>query len=827
MDSEMPAEFADCLKEYRLRAGLTQEALAARAGVSPRNIQNLERARNRPLADTAGRLVTALCLDAADRARFLAMVTASPRRRAPTPAPALTMVATATSAQPSLAGRLPLPPTRFVGRDREVALVRGLLADGARLITLTGVGGAGKTRLAIEVAREVADRFADGVAFVDLTATRDAALVPLLIAQALDLRAADDRPAADLLADALRDRHLLLVLDNCEHVLAAAPLVATLLAAAPRLTVLATSRLALRLYGEHEARVPPLETPDAEDEPIADVVDYAVVQLFLQRARAARPDLALTAAHVPDVAEICRRLDGLPLAIELAAARVKLFTPRQVLDRLDRRLTLLVGGPRDLPARQQTLRNLLDWSYALLTPRERRLFAHLGVFAGSWDLDGATAVRVVENAQDTNAQDTEDATGPPEVEALADAGLLEYVAEGPTAPRFRMLETVREYALARLAESGDADVVRRTHAGYYVTLAERAEPQLIGPDQVVWTRRLDAEQGNVRAALSWLIPNDAPGALRLAGALGRYWMRGRSPMEGRRWLEAALARTEGLVVPRAKVLVVAGLLVADMNDYDRAEDLAREALAVYEAAGDRVGWAAALVGLGAVAFLRGDFVGARRRQEEALALYRDLGDPWGTADTLYRLGALGVATVRYAYSIDAHAGRGPDGSPSSFSAERRSSQADLASLADTLEESHTLFAKVGDRWGIAVGLTNLAILAFYQGQDDRARVLAAEGITSLRDLGETLMPMRHLRFLALMADARGEPERATRLIAASDALLAAAGAPWPQAHQANLEQDLNGLRAQLGEDSFIAAWTEGRRMALDAALRDGLGPAIQ
>ncbi len=822
MDSEMPAEFADCLKEYRLRAGLTQEALAARAGVSPRNIQNLERARNRPLADTAGRLVTALCLDAADRARFLAMVTASPRRRAPTPAPALTMVATATSAQPSLAGRLPLPPTRFVGRDREVALVRGLLADGARLITLTGVGGAGKTRLAIEVAREVADRFADGVAFVDLTATRDTALVPLLIAQALDLRAADERPPADLLANALRDRHLLLVLDNCEHVLAAAPLVATLLAAAPRLSVLATSRLALRLYGEHEARVPPLETPDAEDEPIADVVDYPVVQLFLQRARAARPDLALTAAHVPDVAEICRQLDGLPLAIELAAARVKLFTPRQVLERLDGRLTLLVGGPRDLPARQQTLRNLLDWSYALLTPRERRLFAHLGVFAGSWDLDGAATICGV-----ADAQDTEEAAGPEEVEALADAGLLEYVAEGPTAPRFRMLETVREYALARLAESGDADVVRRTHAGYYVTLAERAEPQLIGPDQVVWTRRLDAEQGNVRAALSWLIPNDAPGALRLAGALGRYWMRGRSLMEGRRWLEAALARAEGPAAPRAKALVVAGLLVADMNDYDRAEALEREALAVYEATGDRAGRAAALVGLGAVAFLRGDLPGARRLQEEALALYRDLGDPWGTADTLYRLAAVELVPIVHPASASTHEGHNLDGSPGSRPAARRPSPDDLAPLADTLAESHTLFARVGDRWGIAVALINLAVVAFCQGQDARERRLTAEGLAFLRELGETMMAMRYVRFLALMADARGEPERATRLVAASDRLLAAAGAPWPRAHQANLEQDLNGLRAQLGEDKFIAAWTEGRRMTLDAALRDGLGPAIQ
>jgi len=820
MDSAMSTGFAACLREYRLRAGLTQEALAARAGVSPRNIQNLERARNRPQTDTAGRLAAALGLDDADRACFLAMTTPSPRRRVS--APALAPPTGALAAQPSPMGRLPLPPTSFVGREREVVLVHGLLADGARLITLTGVGGAGKTRLAIEVAREVADRFADGVAFVDLTATRDAALVPLLIAQALDLRAADDRPPADLLAAALRDRRLLLVLDNCEHVLAAAPLVATLLAAAPRLTVLATSRLALRLYGEHEARVPPLETPNTEHETSNDPEDYAVVQLFLQRARAARPDLALTAAHVGDVAEICRRLDGLPLAIELAAARVKLFSPRQVLERLDGRLTLLVGGPRDLPARQQTLRNLLDWSYTLLTPREQRLFARLGVFTGSWDLDGVAAVRSV-----GDAQNTEERAGSEEVEALADAGLLEYVADGPTAPRFRMLETVREYALARLAESGEADALRRGHAGYYVALAERAEPQLIGPDQVAWTRLLDAEQGNVRAALGWLTSNDGAGALRLAGALGRYWLRGRSLVEGRRWLEAALERAAGPAMPRAKALIAAGLLVADMGDHDHAEALAREALAVYEAAGDRAGRAAALVGLGAVAFLRGDLPGARQQQVEALALYRGLGDPWGTADTLYRLAATELVPIVHSASAGTHEGRNPDGSPGSRSAARRPSPDDLAPLADTLEECHILFARVGDQWGIAVALISLAVVAFYQGQDTRERRLTAAGLASLRGLGETMMAMRYVRFLALMADARGEPERATRLVAASDRLLAAAGAPWPRAHPANLEQDLDGLKAQLGEERFVAAWTEGRRMTLDAALRDGLEPVIQ
>lgn len=812
MDSEMSTEFADCLKEYRLRAGLTQEALAARAGVSPRNIQNLERGRNRPLADTVGRLAAALDLDATERARFLAMTTASPRRRAPS----FATPTAAPAAPPSPMGRLPLPPTSFVGRDREVALVRGLLADGTRLVTLTGVGGAGKTRLAIEVARAVAERFADGVVFVDLTATRDAALVPLLIAQALDLRAADDRPPADLLADVLRERHLLLVLDNCEHVLAAAPLVATLLAAAPRLTVLATSRLALRLYGEHEARVPPLETPDAGDEAVAAVEDYAVVRLFLQRARAARPDLALTATHVADVAEICRRLDGLPLAIELAAARVKLFSPRQVLERLDGRLALLVGGPRDLPARQQTLRNLLDWSYALLEPHEQRLFARLGVFAGSWDLDGVAAVCGVGGAAD--------AAGPEVVEALADVGLLEYVADGPTAPRFRMLETIREYALARLAESGEADALRRAHAGYYVALAEQAEPELIGPDQVAWTRRLDAEQGNMRAALDWLTSNDPPGALRLAGALGRYWMRGRSLVEGRRWLEAALQRAEGPALTRAKALVAAGPLVADTGDLDRAEDLLREALTIYESAGNATVRAMALVGLGGVAFLRNDHARAYGFLGEALALYRKIGDCWRLADTLFRVASISLSS--YVFDTHQRTANGRDGSSGPVAATGPAPYT-LTQLADIVGESHTLFDMVGDLWGVAVTLACLGTLAFLQGENNRAYALIVEALTAMRGLGDTAMTARGLQTLALIVGARGEPRRGVRLFAAGDALFAVVGVPWPAAHQPDWDRRLAGLRAPLSEDSFAAAWAEGSVMTLDAALQDGLAPAAR
>jgi len=596
-----------------------------------------------------------------------------------------------------------------------------------------------------------------------------------------------------------------------EHVLAAAPLIGTLLAAAPRLTVLATSRSALRLSGEHEVRVAPLDTPERRAWTLDELRGYAVAQLFLQRARAARPSLALTDDDAADVAEICRRLDGLPLAVELAAARVKMFSPRHLRERLDGCLALLVGGPRDLPARQQTLRSLLDWSYTLLTPRERRLFTRLGVFAGSWDLDGAAAV-----------YDREDAAGPEEVEALADAGLLEYVVDGPTAPRFRMLETIRDYALARLAESGDADRIRRAHARYYVMLAEAATPHLLGPAQVAWTRRLDAEQGNVRAALEWLLRDDVAGALRLASALERYWIRGRFLAEGRRWLEAALARAEGPTPVRARALVAAGPLVADTGDFDRAEDLLREAFASYEVAGDAAGRALALVGLGGAAFLRNDHARAHGCLGEALALYRALDDRWRLADTLFRVGSVSLAS--YVFDTHQRTLSGPGGSPASLTVIGPAPYT-LTQLADILGESHALFGLEGDLWGAAVTLSCLGTLAFLRGEHNQAYALTIEALTSLRDLGDTAMIARMLQALALIVGARGEPRRGVRLFAAAETLFAVVGVPWPAAHRSDMDGRLAVLRAPLSEDDFAAAWTEGMVMTVDAAIQEATGEA--
>jgi predicted ATPase/transcriptional regulator with XRE-family HTH domain len=789
--------FAVLLKERRLRAGLTQEALAERAGLSARNIQNLERGENRPLADTIARLAAALDLSLDDRARFAAAGTPPPRHRQTSAAASHAPAALAPSPH-ERAANLPQPLTSFVGHEREIALILGLVDDGARLITLTGVGGTGKTRLAVQVARTIEARFADGVAFVDLTATRDAALAPAVLAQALGLQEAAGRPLADHLADVLCARRLLLVLDNCEHVLGVAPLIADLLAAAPRLTVLSTSRVSLRLYGEHEVRVPPLAAPDPasaiRDEGRDDPHDYPAVQLFLQRARLVRPDLAVTPETLAAIGQICGRLDGLPLAIELAAARVKLYSPQQVLERLGERLTLLVGGARNLPERQQTLRATLDWSHALLTSAEQRLFARLAVFRGSWDLASAVAVCAPGLPGDT-------LTG---LESLVDQNLVESDGDGADEPRFRLLETVHEYARARLAEGGEAAEMRRRHAHHYLALAEEAEGRLIGPDQVAWLRRLDRELPNLRAALRTLLDEgETAAALQLAAALERFWARRGYPSEGRAWLDEALALDAGAGAERAKALAVSGSLAVAAGDFARAEGLLDEALALYRALEDERGVARALFGQGELAFVAGDPAHAVACREEALALSRRVGDRWGVAMALYNLGGTGAIL-----------------------------QGNMAGAELLLRESKELFEAQGDRWGVAAALVQLAVVAALPllvsgaAGDDAAVEAVRRAREALPLCAEVDLTLTVLSLGASMViwSAAGQPRRAVRLKGAFEAVCERSGLamPAPPSQRPMIESFFARLRAQLGETAFAAALAEGGALSFDEAIQEAL-----
>jgi len=787
--AEAPELFGALLRRHRLTAGLTQEALAERAGVSVRNIQALERGINKPYRDTLTRLAAALTLEGEDRARFAAMALATPRRR-PTTSNGLTAqpAAVTTRAAHALVP-LPMSLTSFVGRTREIAVVRDLVRQGARLVTLTGVGGTGKTRLVLQVAQEVRENFRDGVAFVDLSTIRDPALAPATIAHALGLRGGTDRTLPDRLAAYLRPRQMLLVLDNVEQVLSAAPLVGQLLAAAPQTSVLATSRVPLRLYGEREVRVPPLGVPGSCEAP-TDSLDHEAVQLFLERARALRPDLTPTPDTLAAVGDICRRLDGLPLAIELAAARAKLFAPPALLARLDSRLALLTDGPRDLPARQQTLRGTLDWSFELLTGAVQLLFSRLAVFDDGWDLEAAAAVC---------ASDPDLGAAPgghilAGLVELTDHGLVAWDDDADGEPRFWMLETIREYAAARLAESGEVGAFRRRHAACYLELAERAERELIGPGQVAWLRRLERDHANVRAALRTLLDaGEGTAALRLAAALERFWIWRGHLSEGMGWLQAALARDDAAGPERAKALVTAGSLATSGGDSAQAERLLAEGLALYQDLGDERGIAWALAAMGAPAMWAGDLALCLAYHEQAVDLFRRVDDRWGVAMELYALGSAGL------------------GLPG----------VDMARAEARLRESKELFGVIGDRWGVAAVMMILAGLAIRQGAYATAGRLAADALP-LSLGGDIWLTAVVLGIIALALAGTGRMRQAVRLYAASIVLRERAGLAIPDWEYDTITPVFANMRDALGEAAFADAQAAGRTLSIDDAVAEAL-----
>jgi predicted ATPase/Tfp pilus assembly protein PilF len=697
----------------------------------------------------------------------------------------------ATSPSSARPASLPAQLTPLIGREEETRKVCALLRDPAvRLLTLTGTGGTGKTRLSLHAAAALLDEFMDGAWFVALAPLSDPNLVGSAIAQTLGVKDGGDQPLVDSLKSHLRNKQMLLLLDNFEQLLAAAPLVTTLLAAAPGLKVIVTSRVMLQLYGEQKFVVPPLALPTGRPLPPLDVLtQFEAVRLFIERAQTVNPDFCVTNENAPAVAEICARLDGLPLAIELAAARSKLFMPAALLTQLDSRFKLLTGGARDVTRRQQTMRNAIAWSYDLLDAGEKVLFARLGVFVGGSTLEAAEAVC--------------DADGDLPIdlfagmETMLDSSLLRRETGANGELRFMMLETIREYALECLAEHEDADVLNRRHNDYYLNWAERAEKEIWGAQQGAWLSAIECEHNNLRAALRWALEHgQTASAVQLASALRRFWIARGYLIEGRAWLSQALASDEAAApAMRARAFNGLGAIAHLQGDYATSSQNHEKSLAIWQELDDQLGIATALSSIGLVAYARGDFEVARTHHQESLVLRRALKDQSGIATSLNNVGL-----VEY-------------------------TAGDYAAAQSYFAESLAIRRALDQQSSIAISLHNLGLVARAQGNNEAALAHFKESLLirwSLTDVGGIAAS---LEGFASVAVAQGQYEKAVRLFSAAEFVREKISNPRWIAERADYERDIETARAYLGAVEFAEAWAAGHGLKLEQAITETVASA--
>jgi predicted ATPase/serine/threonine protein kinase len=724
---------------------------------------------------------------------------------------------------------LPVQRTGFVGREKEVAAAKELLLrPDVRMVTVTGPGGIGKTRLTVQVATGLAERFPGGTYFVPLASLSDPGLIASVIVQTLGIREGGAQSPLEVLKHNLQDSlraSMLLILDNFEHLIQAAPTVADLLAISSHLKIMVTSREALRVYGEHEFPVPPLMLPDVRSiSSVEALSQYPAVALFVQRAVAVKPDFDLTRENAPAVIEICARLDGLPLAIELAAARVKVLSPSALLARLASRLQLLTGGSRDLPQRQQTLRAAIDWSYDLLSTAEQRLFRRLSVFVGGCSLEGAEAACDTKGDLDIDLLDG--------IASMVDKSLVQQIDQATGELRFVMLETIREYGLERLAASGEETLTRRAHAAYCLVLAEE-EPT--GKSGEEWLQQFGLEHGNFRAALEWLIETgDAQWGLRLGAALFRFWEMREYFAEGRDSLDKLLKLPDAAVPSkvRARALFAGGALASGQGDYASADALIGESLEIARQSGDKQGAAVFLNALGIIARDRGGLSVARSLFEESLELWRELSDQKSIARSLSNLanvvklqGDNAGAGSLYVEALSIFRGIG-DWTGVAWSMNYQGDVArdkgNSAAARTMYEQSLAIFRELDNQWGIAGTLADLGSLASVQENYPTANSMYRESIKLFRELGHQRGIARLLELFACSAAAQLESERSLRLAGAAAALRKNIGAPLTPAEGAKLEASLYSARQALTNTVADAAWLEGWDTPVDKAIEEVL-----
>ncbi len=764
MDAKSGSAFGAVLRRYRLAAGLSQEALAERSGLSLRGISDLERGeRTSPRFETVRLLADGLALDPQQRDELVAAARSSPL----------------SDAGPPL---LPRPHSPLIGRTRELQSLRDLLRrDDVAVVTMIGPGGVGKTRLAVSIATEMIGDFPDGVAFVSLAPVSDPMLVALEVAKALGVREMRGQPVAQVVRDYLYSRQALLVIDNFEHVLDAAPLVSGLVSHCPDIKVLVTSREWLNVRHERVFDVEPLAVPDPHvPASVHDLQSVPAVQLFIERGREVRPGFELNDQDASAVAEICRRLDGLPLALELAAARINVLTPHDFLDRFDRGLSLLAQGPRDAPVRQQTMRDAIDWSYKLLTPEEQHAFRCLSVFVGGFDMDAAEAI--LPGTSETSVLAA--------VTSLVDKNLLRSGSRD-NAPRFHMLETIREFALEQRVVDEDMQDITASHAEHYLDVVERAAPDLQGGRQLATLDRLENDYPNLRAALSSLHERgDSVRLLRLAIPLWTFWLSRGFIGEGLEWLHRSITlASDAHPALRAEALTAAAHLAHWQGDKDLAISFGERAVTVWESLRQRAGIASGLLFLGISYEGEGRYEQANQRFLDALEHFRALEDPVWVGITLDHLGIVAWG------------------------------QGDLQTAKSRLEEARQAQRHIGHEWGRALSQIYLGHIAQAEGDLRVAAVLYRETLEIVDELGFQPGIVDALASIATL-EAGHQPVRTARLLGAASALRERGGMQLRLPERKLYERSEAVARLSLGHDAFAKAWDAGRALSSTDAITE-------